>query len=91
MTLTNMRRRSAVGLAVLAWTVVMAGCGPEAPVGESDSGLGAEPGTVEWCEARGGRVYGDPGDGSIHRAGCPDGRQYLGSVSFGIEGGICCK
>jgi hypothetical protein len=43
------------------------------------------------CEARGGEVVGDPGDGSTHRDGCPNGRLKLGTVPIGIEGGICCK
>jgi hypothetical protein len=47
--------------------------------------------TVEECQREGGSVIGDPGDGSTRRDGCPDNRELLGSVRFGIEGGICCK
>lgn len=45
----------------------------------------------EDCEDADGYVIGDPGDGSSHREGCPAGEELLGSVQFGIEGGICCR
>ncbi|AKF05681.1 hypothetical protein [Sandaracinus amylolyticus] len=49
--------------------------------------------TIEQCESCGGFVVGDPGDGRTHRADfrCPDGTPSMGSVSFGIEGGACCR
>jgi hypothetical protein len=43
------------------------------------------------CRALGGEPIGDPGDGSTHRNGCPSGETMLGTLDFGIEGGICCK
>jgi hypothetical protein len=45
----------------------------------------------EDCEDANGYVIIDPGDGSSHREGCPAGEELLGSVEFGIEGGICCR
>ena len=71
----------AVWMALLA--LALLGCGEE-----------PEPGRVlepAECEARGGTVIGDPGDGSVHRDGCPEGQELLGSVNLGIEGGICCR
>ena len=47
--------------------------------------------TPEQCEAQGGESVGDPGDGSTRRNGCPAGEKMLGTLDFGIEGGICCK
>lgn len=52
------------------------------------------------CEAQGGKVIGDIGDGAIHRPDyrCPDsGDPPLGSVvaepggPVAIEGSVCCK
>lgn len=77
-----MRMRGRRGLAVLAGLLLMAGCGdPEL----------AELSGPEACKALGGHFIGDPGDGSVHREGCPGGEEYLGPVRFGIEGGICCR
>lgn len=45
----------------------------------------------EECEALGGHLVGDPGDGSVSSEDCPDGETFLGRVRFGIEGGICCR
>ena len=47
--------------------------------------------TVSACEQMGGRLIPDPGDGSTHRNGCPNGGRVLGAVCFGIEGAICCE
>jgi hypothetical protein len=41
------------------------------------------------CEAEGGQVFADPGDGSLDA--CPDTFAHLGSVSGLIEGGLCCE
>ena len=44
------------------------------------------------CEAQGGQVIGDPGDGSVSAGkNCPDGKAYVANVPLGIEGSICCK
>lgn len=45
----------------------------------------------EDCEADGGFLRWDPGDGSVHRDGCPSGADLVGTVPVGIEGGICCR
>jgi hypothetical protein len=48
------------------------------------------------CEALGGEIVLDPGDGSTYTEGCPDGRDLLGWLNEcdtpGLcgEGGICC-
>lgn len=52
------------------------------------------------CEAQGGQVVGDIGDGAIHRPGylCPDsGEEPLGSIMaegggpIPVEGSVCCR
>lgn len=65
---------------------------PAAPVGTA-VGAGTEPSrtfTPDACQAEGGQVFTDPGDGSLHAKGCPEGRVALGNVRIGIEGGLCC-
>lgn len=65
---------------------------PAAPVGTA-VGAGTEPSrtfTPESCQARGGEVLTDPGDGSLRERGCPEGRTALGEVRVGLEGGLCC-
>jgi hypothetical protein len=56
--------------------------------------------TAEACEAEGGKVVGDIGDGAIHRPDyrCPDsGEEPIGSIAAdpagptAIEGAVCCK
>jgi hypothetical protein len=48
--------------------------------------------TAEACEAQGGTVVGDIGDGAIHRPDyrCPGGEPPIGTVPVGIEGSVCC-
>lgn len=54
--------------------------------------------TAEACEASGGTVVGDIGDGAIHRADyrCPSGAPPSGSIQapeggpVAIEGSVCC-
>jgi len=46
--------------------------------------------SVDECRSRAGEVLTDKGDGALHRDGCPDGRQQLGKVRVGLEGGLCC-
>lgn len=44
--------------------------------------------TPEECEAAGGTVAWDIGDGSVQ---CPDGSFESSKVSGGVEPGLCCK
>lgn len=54
--------------------------------------------SAEECEARGGQIMGDPGDGRIHRPEyrCPNGKPPIGTVSYEtgemipVEGSVCC-
>ena len=54
--------------------------------------------TAEECEANGGVVVGDIGDGAIHRADyrCPSGPEPRGAIRapaggpLGVEGSVCC-
>jgi hypothetical protein len=52
---------------------------------------------VATCGALGGYVFGDPGDGSSFREGCPGGGELLGwalscdTPGLCGEGGICCR
>jgi hypothetical protein len=54
--------------------------------------------TAEACEASGGSVVGDIGDGAIHRADyrCPSGKPPSGDIRapvggpMAVEGSICC-
>lgn len=66
-----------------------------APEGEAKPGL-----TASACEAQGGKVVGDIGDGAVHRPEyrCPDsGEAPIGSIvadpggPVAIEGAVCCK
>ncbi len=55
--------------------------------------------TAEACEASGGAVVGDIGDGAIHRPDyrCPSGAEPSGSIRaaeggpIGVEGSVCCR
>ena len=71
------------------------------PTGEEMPGSDAErPGiTAEACEAQGGTVIGDIGDGAIHRPDyrCPDSDEApIGSIvpegdgPIAVEGAVCC-
>jgi len=54
--------------------------------------------TAEACEAGGGAVVGDIGDGAIHRADyrCPSGAAPRGNIRapeggpIAVEGSVCC-
>lgn len=48
--------------------------------------------TPEDCEARGGEVVGDIGDGAIHQPDyvCPSGQPPMGDIPLGVEGSVCC-
>ncbi len=58
-------------------------------LGDSGDGEG-EPAMMspDDCEAQGGTVVGDIGDGSV---ACEDGWSELGNVSGGIEEQLCCQ
>ena len=53
------------------------------------------------CEAQGGEVVGDIGDGAVHKPDyvCPSGSPPLGSIAnnaaagepMAVEGSVCCK
>jgi hypothetical protein len=55
--------------------------------------------TAAACEAQGGKVVGDIGDGAIHRPEyrCESGEPPIGSITpdaggpVAIEGSVCCK
>jgi len=91
----------------ISWViaVVLAGCGPSEPPPQSPP-AGA-PATVAperkavtqgECEAQGGSVVGDIGDGATHRPDyvCASGKPPLGSIApptggpMPIEGAVCC-
>ncbi len=70
-----------------------------APANPSDAPAPSTTMTAEACEAQGGKVVGDIGDGAIHRPGytCPEGgAPPLGTISaapdgpVAIEGSVCC-
>lgn len=71
----------------------------EAPPSAKGADAGSAP-TAEECEASGGRVVYDIGDGAIHRPGyrCPgSGQPPIGPIRFEpgkpipIEGAVCCR
>jgi hypothetical protein len=72
---------------------------PEEPAGEQtelppDSEQAERPSmTAEECEAQGGQVVGDIGDGAIHRPEyrCESGEPPVGSIPLGVEGSVCCR
>jgi hypothetical protein len=91
----------------ISWAiaVVLAGCGPSQPppqgppTGDPVMGTPERKAlTQEQCEAQGGSVVGDIGDGATHRPDyvCPSGRPPLGDIAppaggpIAIEGAVCC-
>lgn len=92
---------------VLVASAVVAGCAgspppPAAGAGEDSPPAGENAGgslSAAQCEAQGGTVVGDIGDGAIHKPGyvCPQtGKPPIGSISaepggpIAIEGSVCC-
>jgi|SRR6478735_1090596 len=70
-----------------------------APASSSDGDGTARPTlTAQACEANGGAVQGDIGDGAIHRPEyrCPNGAKPSGSIAapdggpIAVEGAVCC-
>lgn len=74
--------------------------GGQTPDQEPPAGEGTErPSlTAAECEAKGGQIVGDIGDGAIHRPDytCPSGHKPLGSIAasgdgpIAVEGSVCC-
>lgn len=87
-----------------ALAVALAGCGPSQPPPQSPPGdpvMGTpkrKPLTEEQCQAQGGSVVGDIGDGATHRPDyvCQSGKPPLGDIvppaggPIAIEGSVCC-
>lgn len=85
-----------------AIAVVLAGCGPSQPPLQSpstdDSASERKALAPEECEAQGGSVVGDIGDGATHRPDyvCPSGKPPLGNIAppagdpIPVEGAVCC-
>ena len=46
------------------------------------------PTNAEQCECLGFTVHGDIGDGNV---ACAEGEAEVARISYGIEGGVCCK
>src|SRR5690349_10650415 len=91
----------------VSWAIVMvlAGCGPSqpppqgSPTGDPATGASERKALTQTeCEAQGGSVVGDIGDGATHRPDyvCPSGKPPLGNIAppaggpMPIEGGVCC-
>jgi hypothetical protein len=87
-----------------ALAVVLAGCGvsqspPQSPSTGSENGV-PERKTLaqDECEAQGGTVVGDIGDGATHRPDyvCANGKPPLGHIAsapgspIAVEGAVCC-
>jgi hypothetical protein len=87
---------------VLALALFLAACGSskpdteeptnttEEPTTTEDPGTTEEPAVVapEECEAAGGQVAWDIGDGNVQ---CPAGTFESSKVSGGVEPGLCCQ
>ena len=52
---------------------------------QSSNGM---PTNAEQCECLGFTVHGDIGDGNV---ACAEGETEVARISYGIEGGVCCK
>ena len=91
----------------ISWViaVALAGCGASQPPPTRPPTGGPATGAPEHttvtqgeCEAQGGSVVGDIGDGATHRPDyvCPSGRSPLGNIAppaggpIPIEGAVCC-
>jgi hypothetical protein len=81
---------------VLALSLFLAACGSSKPDTEEPTNTTEEPTTTEEpgvltpqeCEAAGGQVAWDIGDGSVQ---CPAGTFESSKVSGGVEPGLCCQ
>jgi hypothetical protein len=84
--------------------VILAGCGPsqsppQSPSGDSANGAPTRKALAQAeCEAQGGSVVGDIGNGATHRPDyvCPSGKPPLGDIAppaggpIAVEGAVCC-
>lgn len=65
-----------------------------ATAGPTDAPAGADRPemTTADCEAKGGKVVGDIGDGAVHKPDykCESGAAPIGRIALGIEGSVCC-
>jgi hypothetical protein len=92
---------------MLRWTIALAlaACGSSQPAAQNPPAAEPVPGTTDRkalaqteCEAQGGSVVGDIGDGATQRADyvCPSGKPPLGNIAppaggpMPIEGAVCC-
>lgn len=90
---------------ILRWAIaaVLFGCGssqpaPEAPSASEPPKTERKALTQEECEAQGGSVVGDIGDGATQRPDymCPSGGAPLGNITppaggpVPVEGSVCC-
>jgi hypothetical protein len=66
----------------ILFALLIAGCGSDKPP------AAAPIETKEACQAAGGRLATDIGDGS---GGCAPGEEMIGKVKGTIEGGFCCR
>ena len=99
--------KSAMHIHTIRWTiaVVLAGCGaspppPQSPpTGDSAKGVPERKAIAQAeCEAQGGTVIGDIGDGATQRPDyvCPSGKPPLGTIAppaggpISVEGAVCC-
>jgi hypothetical protein len=92
-----MRRARVIDL--MALLLLGTGCGgSQTPTTTSEGAAQKSQLTAEECEASGGTVVGDIGDGAIHRPEylCPSGKRPSGSIRapeggpIAIEGSVCC-
>jgi hypothetical protein len=94
-----MLRPASIALASLA--LVAVACGGSGPLDTAEAPGPASKGQLSaaQCEAAGGKVVGDIGDGAIHRPDyvCPEsGKAPLGSIAaeagapVAVEGSVCC-
>jgi hypothetical protein len=91
----------------LCWTIalILAGCGSSQPPPPTPSPSAPAPGAPgrtalpqAECEAQGGTVVGDIGDGATQRPDyvCPSGKPPLGNIAppaggpIAVEGSVCC-
>lgn len=62
------------------------------PFGDQEPAADRPTSTIEECEAQGGTIVGDPGDGSVHREDyrCESGEAPISRIESGVEGSVCC-
>lgn len=94
--MTQQVKQSMIGMTMLGLGLCLTGCPKQGP----------EPGTPTdrpelsraECQAKGGEIVGDIGDGAIHKPDyvCPSGERPTGTIKpapgepIAIEGEVCC-